>query len=151
MELAERITARAAELTGEVELLRKQLADAEHELERLTITGQVISQLTADDLLAGNEPASAGTAGQRGFGLLVPPRSQASGTGDLPDDYRSLVEAVTAVAAETGEAVTCGQAAQRAGIDVTGRQSENVRARLKRLEDRGWLRRSAAGKFTIAP
>ena len=42
-------------------------------------------------------------------------------------------------------------AAQRAGLDVTGRQSENVRAKLKRLEDRGWLRRTAAGKFTIAP
>jgi len=34
---------------------------------------------------------------------------------------------------------------------VTGRHSENVRAKLKRLEDRGWLRRSAAGKFAIAP
>jgi len=41
-------------------------------------------------------------------------------------------------------------AAQRAGLDVTGRQSENVRTRLKRLEDRGWLRRTAAGTFTIA-
>jgi predicted transcriptional regulator of viral defense system len=47
--------------------------------------------------------------------------------------------------------VTCAQAARRAGIDVTGRQSENVRAKLKRLEDRGWLRRSATGRFTIAP
>jgi len=47
--------------------------------------------------------------------------------------------------------VTCVTAAQRAGLDVTGRQSENVRAKLKRLEDRGWLRRTAAGKFTIAP
>jgi hypothetical protein len=149
MELAERVTSRVAELTGEVELLRKQLADAEHELERLVIAGQVITQLTASDTAAG-EPGTAGPA-QRGFGLLVPPRSQASGTGDLPDDYRSLVEAVTAVAAETGGAVTCVQAATRAGLDVTGRQSENVRARLKRLEDRGWLRRTAAGKFTIAP
>ena len=34
-------------------------------------------------------------------------------------------------------------AAQRAGIDVTGRQAENVRAQLKRLEHRGWLRRNA--------
>jgi hypothetical protein len=149
MELAERITSRVAELTGEVEMLRKQLADAEHELERLVIAGQVITQLTADDALAG-EPASAGPA-QRGFGLLVPPRSQASGVSDLPGDYRSLVEAVTAVAAETGGAVACAQAAARAGLDVSGRQSENVRARLKRLEDRGWLRRTAAGKFTIAP
>lgn len=149
MELAERITSRVAELTGEAEMLRKQLADAEHELERLVIAGQVITQLTADDADVG-EPASAGPA-QRGFGLLVPPRSQASGVSDLPGDYRSLVEAVTAVAAETGGAVTCMQAAARAGLDVSGRQSENVRARLKRLEDRGWLRRTAAGKFAIAP
>ena len=47
--------------------------------------------------------------------------------------------------------MTCMQAAQRAGIDLAGRQVENVRAKLRRLEDRGWLRRAAAGKFTIAP
>lgn len=61
------------------------------------------------------------------------------------------MEAVAAAAAETGGPVTCVMAAQRAGLDVTGRQSENVRAKLKRLEDRGWLRRTAAGKFAIAP
>jgi hypothetical protein len=144
MELTDRITSRVTELTGEVELLRKQLADAEHELERLVIAGQVITQLTADDAADAGPP-------QRGFGLLVPPRGQASGPGDLPDDYRSLAEAVAAITAETGQAVTCVAAAQRAGLDVTGRQSENVRAKLKRLEDRGWLRRTAAGKFTIAP
>ena len=149
MELAERITGRVIELTGEVELLRKQLADAEHELERLVIAEQVITQLMTAPAADGELPA-AGPA-QRGFGLLVPPRGQASGPGDLPDDYRLLVEAVAAVAAETGGAVTCAQAAARAGLDVSGRQSENVRARLKRLEDRGWLRRTAAGKFTIAP
>lgn len=148
MELTERITSRVTELTAEVELLRKQLADAEHELERLVIAGQVITQLTADDAAGG--PGAAGPA-QRGFGLLVPPRSQASGTGDLPDDYRSLVEAVAAAAAGAGGPVTCVMAAQRADLDVTGRQSENVRAKLKRLEDRGWLRRTAAGKFAIAP
>jgi hypothetical protein len=149
MELTEKITSRVTELTGEVEVLRKQLADAEHELERLVIAEQVITQLTADDAAAGG-PVGAGSA-QRGFGLLVLPRSQASGPGDLPDDYRSLLEAVAAAAAETGGAVTCVMAAQRVGIDVTGRQTENVRAKLKRLEDRGWLRRNAAGKFTIAP
>jgi hypothetical protein len=151
MELTERITSRVAELTGEVELLRKQLADAEHELERLVIAGQVITQLTAGDAAAAaGEPGAAGSA-QRGFGLLVPPRSQASGPGDLPADYRSLIEAVAAAAAETGGPVTCVMAAQRAGLDVTGRHSENVRAKLKRLEDRGWLRRTPAGKFAIAP
>jgi hypothetical protein len=148
----DQITARRTELTGEVELLRKQLTDAEHELDRLVIAEQVITQLTADTTTAAvaGEPPGAGPA-QRGFGLLVPPRSQASGPGDLPGDYRSLLEAVAAAAAETGGPVTCAQAAQRAGIDVTGRQSENVRAKLKRLEDRGWLRRTATGTFTIAP
>src|SRR5690242_430783 len=149
MERAERITSRVTELAGEVELLRKQLADAEHELERLVIAEQVITQLMTAPAADGELPA-AGPA-QRGFGLLVPPRGQGTGPGGLPDDYRSLVEAVAAVAAETGGAVTCVQAAARAGLDVSGRQSENVRAKLKRLEDRGWLRRTAAGKFTIAP
>ena len=150
MELAERIAGRVAELTGEVEQLRKQLADAEHELERLVIAGQVIAQLTADDAAAAGEPGAAGPA-QRGFGLLVPPRSQASGVSDLPDDYRSLLDAVAAAIAETGGPVTCVMAARRADLDLTGRHSENVRAKLRRLEDRGWLRRTAAGKFTIAP
>jgi hypothetical protein len=151
MELTERISGRVTELTGEIEVLRKQLADAGHELERLVIAEQVITQLTADDAAAvGGGPAGAGPA-QRGFGLLVPPRSQASGTGGLPDDYRSLLEAVSAAAAETGGPVTCAMAAQRAGIDLTGRQTENVRAKLRRLEDRGWLQRTAAGRFSIAP
>jgi pimeloyl-ACP methyl ester carboxylesterase len=87
----DQIAGRRTELTGEVELLRKQLADAEHELDRLVIAEQVITQLTAD--AAGGEPPGEGPA-QRGFGLLVPPRSQASGPGDLPGDYRSLLEAV---------------------------------------------------------
>jgi hypothetical protein len=148
----DQIASRRTELTGEVELLRKQLTDAEHELDRLVIAEQVITQLTAGTTSAGSEPAGAGPARARqGFGLLVPPRSQASGPGDLPGDYRSLLEAVTAAAAETGGAVTCAQAAQRAGLDLAGRQSENVRAKLKRLEDRGWLRRTATGKFTTAP
>ena len=146
----ERIASRRTELTGEVELLRKQLADTEHELERLVIAEQVITELTAGDTAGGGGPAGAGPV-QRGFGLLVPPRSQASGPGDLPDDYRSLLDAVAAAAAGTGGPVTCVQAAAQAGLDVSGRQSENVRAKLKRLEDRGWLRRTAAGKFTIAP
>jgi hypothetical protein len=61
MELAERIANRAAELAGEVEQLRRQLADAERELERLVIAGQVITQLTADGT-AGGESAGAGPA-----------------------------------------------------------------------------------------
>ena len=147
MELTERITARSAELNAEAEMLRKQLADTEHELERLMIAGQVITQLTAGDA---DGPVACPAPAQRGFGLLVPPRSQAGGPGDLPAEYRLLLEAVAAASAEAGGPVSCVQAGQRAGLDVTGRHSENVRARLKRLEDRGWLRRNAAGKFAIA-
>ena len=67
MELTERITSRVTELTGEVELLRKQLADAEHELERLLIAGQVhgTSHLTAKAIyLLYPEPRTPGATSQ---------------------------------------------------------------------------------------
>ena len=67
MELTERITSRVTELTGEVEALRKQLADAEHELERLEITGQVITQLTANDADAASEPGALADLGFTGL------------------------------------------------------------------------------------
>jgi hypothetical protein len=129
--------------------LRKQFADAEHELDRLMIAGQVITQLMTDEEAAAGEPAGAGPA-QLGFGLLGSTRPGIR-PGRPARWCRSLLEAVASATAETGGAVTCAMAAQRAGIHVSGRQSENVRAKLKRLEDRGWLRRSAAGKFAIGP
>jgi len=66
MELAERITGRVAELTGEVEQLRKQLADAEHELDRLVIAGQVIAQLMAEGAPAGERPPPGRRSGASG-------------------------------------------------------------------------------------
>ena len=65
MELTERITGRVTELTGEIEVLRKQLADAEHELGRLVIAGQVITQLTADDAPVGEPAGAAGFRASR--------------------------------------------------------------------------------------
>jgi hypothetical protein len=115
MELTERITSRVTELTGEIEVLRKQLTDAEHELDRLVIAGQVITQLTAGEQAAAACGAAGDGPAQRSFALLVPPRSQASGPGDLPGDYRSLLEALAAAAAEAGGPVTCAMAASRAG------------------------------------
>ena len=73
MELTERITGRVTELTAEVELLRKQLADAEHELERLVIAGQVITQLTADDAAGRPGRRRAGAAGFRAAGAPAQP------------------------------------------------------------------------------
>ena len=81
MELTERITGRVTELTAEVELLRKQLADAGHELERLVIAGQVITQLTADDAAGG--PGAAGPA-QRGFGRWCPRAARHPGRATCP-------------------------------------------------------------------
>jgi hypothetical protein len=97
MELTERITGRASVLAGEIELLRKQLADAEHELERLTIAEQVITRRIADDA-RGAGPAQRGCWCHR--------RSKAAD----PGDYRSLLKAVPATAGETGGSVTCAHA-----------------------------------------
>jgi hypothetical protein len=152
--LLERITGRVAELTGQVERLRKQLADAEYELERLVVAEQVVARLLAEH---GTEPdevsaeVSGQVGGQRGFAVLVPYRGDAAGAADLPADYRVLVEAVAAAAAEVGGPVACAVVAERAGLDISGRRSEAVRAKLRRLEDRGWLRRSPTGHYSPAP
>lgn len=81
---------RVTELTGEIEVLRKQFANAEHELDRPVMAGQVITQLTASCEVAG--PARAGAA-RRVPSCWCP--AQPCDRPDGPsDDYRWLLEAV---------------------------------------------------------
>src|SRR5581483_612080 len=72
--------------------MRKQPADAEQELERLEIAGQVITQLTADDEAAASEEAACTGSAQQAYRPCPPPAhpsstaSAASSTGALSPD-----------------------------------------------------------------
>jgi hypothetical protein len=91
----------------------------------------------ADDAAAAGEPGAAGPA-QRGFGLLVPPRGQASGPGDLPGDYRMLLEAVAAAAVEAGGPVRSRDQGGMPHVDAEHRVA-TIAARSAVASSPGWL------------
>ena len=53
----------------------------------------------------------------------------------LPQDYRDLLE----VAEDAGRPLRAGQIAAAAGLSTNRGTVETLRAKLKRLVDRGWL------------
>jgi hypothetical protein len=139
----QRISARRAYLAEQVELLGKQLTEAQAELARVVSAEQVVGQLLAEHGAAGEEdPAMvAGVEPSR----VVPYRKDAAGPGDLSAEYQRVL----AEMAEAGAPVRCKQLCERLGIGTEPRKVEAMRARTKRLTDRGWLRETAPGLFTL--
>ncbi|GLW96833.1 hypothetical protein [Microtetraspora sp. NBRC 16547] len=77
-------------------------------------------------------------------GRLIPYRHEVGGVHALPADYQALLAIVRAADGP----LLCKQACERAGLGTEPGQVEGARAKLKRLEERGWLRRTATGAFT---
>jgi len=99
--------------------------------------------LLAEDEAAGEEdPAMAGGAEP---GRVVPYRKDAAGPGDLSAEYQRVLAEV----AEAGAPVRCKRLCERLGAGTEPRKVEAMRARMKRLADRGWLREQAPGLFTL--
>ncbi|WP_405139260.1 hypothetical protein OG589_22655 [Sphaerisporangium sp. NBC_01403] len=127
LSLLERITERRARLT---EHLAKELADVQHELDEVSVAEQVVARLLAEDRdgdhvgwTAGStrEPVAATVvAGLSAASRKIPDRHDADGIGDLPDAYRTLVEAVTA----HGGPATCKQVCERIGQSTESAQVE---------------------------
>ncbi|MGW0316564.1 hypothetical protein, partial [Streptomyces flavidovirens] len=142
-----RISACRAHLAEQAELLGKQLAETEAELARVAAAEQVVGQLLAEDEAAaqgtGEEnPAKAGTVEA---GRVVPCRKDAAGPGELSAEYQRVLAEVTAA----GAPVRCKQLCERLGIGTEPRKVEAMRARMKRLTDRAWLREQTPGPFTM--
>ncbi|MDP4502056.1 hypothetical protein [Nonomuraea turcica] len=135
MSLLERITTRRAELADQAQHLAKQLAEIEGELERMSVAEQVVTQMLAADDLADPEHAAA----TQGF-MMIPYRHQAGG----PDDYQLLLKAV----ADADRARICKDICRAAGLSTEPGPVEGIRAKLNRLAERGWLRKTATGSFT---
>ncbi|GGL60202.1 hypothetical protein [Planomonospora parontospora] len=168
--LLEEITARLLSTTGRAESLRTQLAEAEDDLERLHAAEQVVKEILAgqqdggpsitpapdrrdalpDQAAEGDVTAiyqvllPAGRAAEPSpGGLLIPYRHQAHDVHDLPGDYQALL---TAVHAADGP-VICKAICERLGLPTEPGPVEGVRAKLKRLVERGWLRKTPSGAF----
>ncbi|MEV0150118.1 MULTISPECIES: hypothetical protein [unclassified Nonomuraea] len=78
-------------------------------------------------------------------GRLIPFRHEATGVDLLPADYQALLAAV-----RSGQApLPCKTICEQLGLSTQPGQVEGTRAKLNRLVERGWLRKTAAGAFAL--
>jgi len=79
--------------------------------------------------------------------LLIPVRVGDGDTGVLPADYQRIL----AIVREAAGPVKVKQVGAVLGLPVEERgRLEPLRGKLNKLADRGWLRKLADGRFTIA-
>ncbi|MFG1711123.1 hypothetical protein ACFLIM_49020 [Nonomuraea sp. M3C6] len=148
LSLLERIATRRVELADQAQHLTKQLTDVQHELDRVSVAEQVVTQTLAEPEPAGQDmpvqAPSTATGASAPSGLsIIPYRHQASGVSELPADYQLLLQTVT----DAGGPLICKHICQAAELGTESGQVEGTRAKLNRLSERGWLRKTPAGSF----
>ncbi|MCX5602820.1 hypothetical protein OOK29_32225 [Streptomyces phaeochromogenes] len=80
--------------------------------------------------------------------LLSQDRSDAADEGVLPGDYRKTL----AIVREADGPVQVRAVGERLGLDASVRgKLEPLRAKLAKLDDRGWLHKRGDGWFTARP
>jgi hypothetical protein len=139
--------AEAEQLRGQIAELAERLAGVEGQLSRLVIAREVVDEVL-DGTAAGGSPVpgppevtvSRGAGHPAAIGVLaVPPWRAGLGVSVLPRDYRDLLE----VAEDAGRPLRAGQIAAAAGLSTDRGKVETLRAKLKRLVERGWLAEEA--------
>ena len=142
--------AEAEQLRGQIARLAERLAGVEEQLSRLVIAREVVDEVL--DGAAAEVPPVSPAAGQPevpawpGAGhspvigvLAVPPWRAGLEVSVLPQDYRDLLE----VAEDAGRPLRAAQIAAAAGLSTDRGKVETLRAKLKRLVERGWLAEEA--------
>jgi cell division septum initiation protein DivIVA len=142
--------AEAEELRGRIAQLAEQLARVEERLSRLVITRETVDEvldgaatqaspvLSAAGQPEGTAPSGPGRPPVIGV-LTVPPWRAGLEVSVLPQDYRDLLE----VAGDAGRPLRAAQIAAAAGLSTDRGKVETLRAKLKRLVERGWLAEEA--------
>ena len=147
--------AEAGQLRGQIARLAERLAGVEEQLSRLVIAREVVDEVldgaAAEVSPASGQPevtASPGAGHSPVIGVLaVPPWRAGVEASVLPQAYRDLLE----VAEDADRPLRAGQIAAAAGLSTDKAKVEGLRAKLKRLVDRGWLAEEAGpGLFGLA-
>ncbi|MGP4084428.1 hypothetical protein [Streptomyces sp. KR55] len=143
-------------LAGRAERLRKELAEIDVEVARLEAAEVVFGQYAEatdggrrDDPALEPAPVEAEVepvvaAPGAGGMLLVPHRVEGMTEEVLPADYQRILHVVAG--ASEGPVMT-RDVCEKLGIGVLPAQTEAMRAKLKRLADRGWLHRTPSGRY----
>jgi hypothetical protein len=151
----------AAGLRREIDSLNERLAHTEERLARLEIARETVAEILgvagADRVEAGSATVpvrveDAGTVSVESapaspIGVLtVPPWRPGAAAAVLPLAYQDIVE----VLVDAGHPLRAAQVAAAAGLSTDKSKVEGLRAKLKRLVDRGWLTEDGPGRFTTA-
>ena len=139
--------AEAEQLRGQIAQLAERLAGVEELLSRLVIAREVVDEvLDGTALEISPAPGQPQVAALPGAGhppltgvLAVPPWRAGLEVSVLPQDYRDLLE----VAEDAGRPLRAAQIAAAAGLSTDRGKVETLRAKLKRLVERGWLAEEA--------
>lgn len=131
-----------------VEELRSLLVEAERDLEHAVITRQTLQLVLAGQPeapnAAGDSPVGQGS-GSTAESRLVVVRGEGMTEAVLPKSYRAVWSAVRA----SDGGVRAGQLSRALGLGSTPAKVEGMRAKLKRLTERGWLVQPAPGLFRV--
>jgi hypothetical protein len=147
--MLERIAARRAELDLQEEQLVKQLAEVRAERDELVVAERVVQRISEQDFVGYLSLAPAPVEAQVGGRsvLLIPVRAGGVGPDALPQDYQRLLVIVR----EAAGPMKVKEVGAVLGLPVEMRgKLEPLRGKLNKLADRGWLRKLADGRFTIA-
>ncbi|MDQ1023001.1 hypothetical protein QF035_010071 [Streptomyces umbrinus] len=145
---------RRLELAKRAELLRKELGELELEMARLEAAEVVFGQWS-EATVGGRRPPGivspepepepvAVTVGPGAGGMrVVPDRVEGMGLQALTSEYRRIMEIV----AGADGPVMARNVALALGRETTPAKIEPVRGQLRKLSDRGWLVRTASGRY----
>lgn len=142
-------------LADRAERLRKELAEIDVEVARLEAAEVVFGQYAEatdggrrDDPVMRPDPVESDApvtqAPGAGGMLLVPHRVEGMSEEMLPADYQRIVQVVAG--ASDGPVMT-REVCEALGTGALPAQTEAMRAKLKRLAERGWLHRTPAGRY----
>lgn len=127
----------------ELAAVAARLEAARRELEHVQIAKGMLRKLLYDAEPVA--PAVPGEVVEPAVGI-VPDWRADLGAGVLPGGYRMLYQ----VLAQAGDGMKCKELSVALGFGTEHAKVEGVRAKLKRLLERGWVRRDAGGVFTAA-
>jgi hypothetical protein len=133
--------AEAGRLRAEAERIAGLLAVCETELVRLVTARQVVGELPAVNVAA-TVPERPPVPAPRTGSAKARKRGQ--------DAAASFTEQVLKVLAGHAGPVRCGQVVEGLGLEVTARNVERVRHRLKKAAAAGQVVRTPGGLFTLA-
>ncbi|WP_189317903.1 hypothetical protein [Streptomyces brasiliensis] len=142
---------RLEECREEAERAAAALAEAEQACERAVIAKEEFAAALAEARAADDPPSEgAQAAAAAAPGTIVPERRPGVEPAVLAPDYQRIIGALEAAAREGAGPLNCRQIAARLGWETSAAGVERVRAKARRMAERGWLVKEPDGRFSAS-